>query len=382
MRIGLLGFGTVGRGVYDLTASREDMTVTKVLCRRELTIPRVTVTHSMDDIANDTEIDTVVEVMGGLHPAYEYVRQAILAGKNVVTANKAMVASFYDELIPLARERGVSLRCTAAVGGGIGWLSALERTRRVETVTRISGIMNGTCNYILDSMSRLGLAYSEALHQAQSLGYAEADPSTDIDGIDTWHRLILSANVAFGVSLEAGGVPVAGIRNIRAEDVVNFKNHKYICKLAASAWQSGGTCSAYVEPTLYPEGEPEAAVPTNYNLITLEGPACGRQSFFGQGAGRYPTAYNVVQDCMDILGGTGYYGEYGGKTAVDNSCLHRYYVRGGLWPAERTEQRWGNACVTRPVSVEAMHRWLKGHPDAFIAALPEQDPPAGTGSAV
>ena len=380
MRIGLLGFGTVGRGVYDLTAPRTDMCVVKVLCRRELTIPGVTVTHSFEDILKDDSIDTVVEVMGGLHPAFEYVRQAILAGKNIVTANKAMLAAFYDDLIPLAEQKGVSLRCTASVGGGIGWLTARERTTRVETVTRISGIRNGTCNYILDSMGRLGLAYSEALHQAQKLGYAEADPTTDIDGIDTWNKLIVSANVAFGVSLDPAGIPAAGIRNIRAEDVVNFKNHNYVCKLMAEAQRRDGVCRAWVQPTLCPAGEPEAAVPTNYNLLTLEGEACGRQSFFGQGAGRYPTAYNVVQDCMDILAGTGYYGPCGEKTAVDNSCLLRYYVRGGLWPANLTEERWGNALVTQPVSVETMHRWLQGHPDAFAAALPDSS--AADGSAV
>ena len=130
MQIGLLGFGTVGKGVYELVNSREDMKVTKVLCRRELTLPDAEVTHNFDDILNDPEIDTVVEVIGGLHPAYDYVRSAILAGKNIITANKAMVATFYDELIPLAQEKKVLFRCTAAVGGGIGWLSELQRVSR------------------------------------------------------------------------------------------------------------------------------------------------------------------------------------------------------------------------------------------------------------
>ena len=305
MQIGLLGFGTVGRGVYEIIAGREDMTVTRVLCRRDLKLPDAVVTHNFEDILNDPHIDTVVEAIGGLHPAYEYVRSAILAGKNVATANKALIATCFDELIPLAREKGVSLRCTASVGGGIGWLSELERARRIETIHHVGGIMNGTCNYILDSMTRLGLGYSEALKQAQALGYAEADPTTDVEGIDTWHKLIVSANIGFGVSLDISGIPAAGISRIGAEDVANFSANGLVCKLVSTADCQSGNYSAYVQPTLYPLGQPEAAVPANYNLITLEGDVSGRQSFFGQGAGRYPTAYNVVQDCVDFSQGQG-----------------------------------------------------------------------------
>ena len=174
MRIGLLGFGTVGQGVYNLTKPREDMEVAWVLCRRELALPDARVTHDFLDILGDASVDTVVEAIGGLHPAREYVMAAMQAGKNVVTANKAMMAEFYDELLPLAQEKGVLLRCTASVGGGIGWLSELERVRRIETVRHVGGIMNGTCNYILDSMTRLGLGYQEALANAQGEGKAEA----------------------------------------------------------------------------------------------------------------------------------------------------------------------------------------------------------------
>ena len=230
MKIGLLGFGVVGRGVYDITAGRDDMQETKIVCLEDVTLPDAQVTRDFQQILNDPQIDTVVEAMGGLHPAYEFVRAAMEAGKNIVTSNKALVATFYDELIPLAEEKGLKFRCTAAVGGGIGWLSELERVRRVETVNFVGGIMNGTCNYILDSMTRLGLDYGEALRQAQSLGYAEANPSTDVDGIDTWHKLILSSNVAFGVSLDREAVPAAGISRISAEDVANFKAHGYTCK--------------------------------------------------------------------------------------------------------------------------------------------------------
>ena len=367
MRIGLLGFGTVGRGVYELTAPRKDMEVARVLCRRDLTLPDAEVTHDFHDILNDPTIDTVVEAIGGLHPALEYVRAAMEAGKNVVTANKALIATYYNELLPLAEAKGVKLRCTASVGGGIGWLSELERVRRVETVSQVGGIMNGTCNYILDSMTRLGLTYEDALRQAQELGYAEADPTTDVDGIDTWHKLIVSANIAFGVSLDISGIPAAGIRNITAGDVENFKAHGLVCKLVSTGKHIGGAFRAYVQPTLYPLGQPEAAVPANYNLITLVGNTSGRQSFFGQGAGRYPTAYNVVQDCVDLLRGTGFYCPYGNKVSVNNEEKLSYYVRGG-WDGE-TADTWGSAVITAPISVQQMHNWLKAHPGAFAAAV-------------
>ena len=372
MRIGLLGFGTVGKGVYELTAPREDMQVIRVLCRRDIQLSDAQVTHDFEDILKDDSIDTVVEAIGGLHPAWDYVKAAIEAGKNVVTANKAMVATFYDELLPLTEKMGVHFRCTASVGGGIGWLSELERVRRIETISQVGGIMNGTCNYILDSMTRLGLDYGEALRQAQELGYAEADPSTDVDGIDTWHKLIVSANIAFGVSLDLNGIPAAGIRNITAADVEEFKKHGLVCKLVSTAKEQEGKFSAYVQPTLYPHGQPEAAVPTNYNLITLCGDISGRQSFFGQGAGRYPTAYNVVQDCADFLANHGFYCPYGKKVPIENHEQLCYYVRGEKdpWLIANGDQSWGGGIVTKPVSVEAMHRWLKDHPGAFIAALP------------
>ncbi len=372
MRIGLLGFGTVGKGVYELTAARADMQVVKVLCRRDLTLKDAQVTHDFQDILQDSTIDTVVEAIGGLHPAREYVLAALEAGKNVVTANKAMMAHFYDELLPLAERKGVFLRCTASVGGGIGWLSELERVRRIETIRQVGGIMNGTCNYILDSMTRKGLSYEEALSQAQALGYAEADPTTDVDGIDTWHKLIVSANIAFGVSLDINGIPVAGIRNIQAADMEQFKAHGMVCKLLSTAKNRDGSFCAYVQPTLVPKGDLEAAVPTNYNLITLAGNTSGRQSFFGQGAGRYPTAYNVVQDCMDFLSGRGFYCRYGKKVTVINNTKCAYYVsaKADAWLESHSHLRWGHAMITDPVSVHDMHRWLKDHPEAFVAALP------------
>ena len=367
MKIGLLGFGVVGRGVYEITQGRDDMQVVKVLCLEDINLPDAESVKDIKKIVEDPSIDTVVEAMGGLHPAYEFVRAAIEAGKNVVTSNKALVCSFYDELLPLAKEKGVSFRSTAAVGGGIGWLSELERARRVQSFKEVGGIMNGTCNYILDNMTRFGLDYADVLKQAQKLGYAEANPSTDVDGIDTWHKVILSCNIAFGVSLDKNTVPVAGIRNIQAQDVENFKAHGLVCKLISTGKRTENGYSAYVQPTLVKEGELEAAVPMNYNLITFVGETSDRMSFYGQGAGRYPTAYNVVQDLVDVLEGKGFYAPYGGKVAADTSEELTWYVRGN-WEGE-ADAIWGNAVVTKAVSVADMHAWIKANPDAFVAAI-------------
>ena len=371
MKIGLLGFGVVGRGVYDITAKRDDMQVAKVVCLEDVFLPDAEVTKDFKKVLEDDSIDTIIEAMGGLHPAYEFVRAAIEAGKNVVTSNKALVATFYDELLPLAEEKGVKFRCTAAVGGGIGWLSEVERSRRIQTIHQVGGIMNGTCNYILDSMTRLGMDYAAALRQAQKLGYAEANPSTDVEGIDTGHKIILSANIAFGVSLDRAAVPAAGIQNISAADVANFTAHGLVCKLISTGKQKNGTYSAYVQPTLFPVGAPESAVPLNYNLITLIGEVSDRMSFYGQGAGRYPTAYNVLQDCVDLLRGNGFYAPYGEKIVACNDEKLRFYVRGGsdAWLESNKEESWGEAVITHPVAVSQMHSWLKSHPGTFLAAL-------------
>ena len=371
MNIGLLGFGVVGRGVYEITTARDDMQVTKVLCLEDIQLPDAESVKDIKAIVEDPSIDTVVEAMGGLHPAYEFVRAALENGKNVVSSNKALVCTFYDELLPLAKEKGVSFRSTAAVGGGIGWLSELERSRRVQKIEEVSGIMNGTCNYILDNMTRFGLDYAGVLKQAQQLGYAEADPSTDVDGIDTWHKVILSSNIAFGVAVDRDTVPVAGIRNIQAQDVENFKARNLVCKLIATGKRTEKGYSVFVQPTLVSSGELEAAVPMNYNLITFIGETSGRMSFYGQGAGRYPTAYNVLQDCVDITRGNGYYSVCTGAVSANNDLKRSFYVRGAsdAWLEANTAEHWGEGIVTAPVSVAQMHEWCKNYPNVFMAAI-------------
>jgi homoserine dehydrogenase len=237
----------------------------------------------------------------------------------------------------------------------------------------VGGIMNGTCNYILDSMTRLGQDYAEALAEAQKLGYAEANPTTDVEGIDTWHKVILSSNIGFGVTLDKETVPVAGISRITKEDVNTFHAHGLVCKLISTGKQTEGAYSAYVQPTLVSATSLEAAVPANYNLITFEGEASGRMSFYGQGAGRYPTAHNVVQDCADVMAGKGFYSPYGETVRATNEDRLQFYVRGNAdaWLQSHTSQNWGSGVVTTPVCVSEMHKWLKDHEEAFIAAIAE-----------
>ncbi len=378
MKIGLLGFGVVGRGVYDILSDREDVSVGAVLARRDLGQLSCAVTRDMQDILNDPEIDTVVEVMGGLHPAFEYVSGALKAGKNVVTSNKHLLCHYYKELNALAAENGVVLRGTAAVGGGIPWLTNLEKAARANAISKVSGIMNGTTNYIMDAMHKSDVDFADVLKKAQELGYAEADPSADIDGWDIQRKLIISAGVAFGVCLHEDDVPVFGIRNVSAADIKRFQARGRTCKLIASAEKLLDSVAAYVEPTLLTSDALEAAVPANFNLISLEGEHCGKQSFFGQGAGRYPTAYNVVQDLLDIQSGVqGFYTDKFADASTNNAgALHRYYVRtNAKLPAldAVVEENWDGAVVTLPVSVAQMHELAKSmlaeDDKSFFAAL-------------
>ena len=378
MKIGLLGFGVVGRGVYDILAGREDISVKTVLARRDLGALTCAVTRDMQDILSDPEIDTVVEVMGGLHPAYEYVSGALKAGKNVVTSNKYLLCHYYKELNDLAKRNGCALRGTAAVGGGIPWLVNLERAARVNAIDKVSGIMNGTTNYIMDAMHRSDADFADVLRKAQELGYAEADPSADIDGWDIQRKLIISAGVAFGVCLAEEDVPVFGIRNVQASDIRRFQARGRTCKLIASAEKLSDSVAAYVEPTLLTADAIEAAVPANFNLISMEGEFMGKESFFGQGAGRYPTAYNVVQDLLDIAAGVqGFYTDRFADASTNNAgALHRYYVRtGAKLPAldAVAVEDWDGAVVTLPVSVAQMHElgkaMLEQDSSSFFAAL-------------
>lgn len=378
MNIGLLGCGVVGGGILDFCAGREDLTVTKVLVRRPRPDLGALAVTDIADIVNDEAIGIVAEVMGGLHPAYEYICAALKAGKHVVTANKAVISAYYPELTGLARECGVSLRCTAAVGGGIPWLTNLERCKRLDSICELGGIMNGTTNFIMDAMHASPVSFPEILKQAQELGYAEADPSADIDGDDVRRKLTISANIAFDALVQEEDIPMFGIRTVTDGDIRAFKAHGFVCKLLATAKATEGGVCAFIEPTLVDSHDLEAAVPKNFNLITYCGEKVGRHSFFGQGAGRYPTAFNAVEDCLDIVAGKpGFYTQAMKPAPVlCGGEAHPYYVRTACPDAflqSVTVEHWGDGVVTACVSVEKMLRWgraqLAKDPGCFLAGI-------------
>ena len=379
MVVAILGHGTVGGGVYELLKNRSDITVKYVLDRSPIAeLGAVSVTD-FSTILNDGEVDTVVEVMGGLEPAHEYMAAAMRAGKNIVTANKQLLAAHYDELTALAIETGVGFRTSAAVGGGIPWLPNLQRLKRLGAVNEVCGIMNGTTNYILSMMHKKGYDYESVLHDAQNFGYAEADPTADIEGYDIQRKLMISANIAFDASLTEQQVPAAGIAGITREDIAGFNEMGYVCKLYATAKRvADGAVLAVVEPTLFKAETLEAAVPANYNLITAVSEYAGRQSFFGEGAGRWPTAAAVVQDLLDLCERKqGFYTQLAQPLPSNNMCEERrYYVRYivDTWFMDGcVEKRWGNGVLTRPVSPAQMHSWYvearSNDPGIFFAAL-------------
>jgi len=254
----------------------------------------------------------------------------------------------------------------------------LERVKRLDTVCAVGGIMNGTTNFIMDAMHKAPVDFPAILKEAQDLGYAEADPSADIDGDDIRRKLCISANIAFDAALEETAIPTFGIRTVTAADIAAFRAHGFACKLLARAESTDSGVCAYVEPTLVDAGDLEAAVPANFNLITYEAEQLGRQSFYGQGAGRFPTAENVVQDCLTVLSGKrGFYTDRAVPMFLTSGEAHPYYVRTSApdtFLRGRTAETWDNgAVITGAVDVYEMLAWAKAQrekdPGVFIAGI-------------
>ena len=382
MNVAILGFGTVGRGAYEAIQSAAGVEVTRIFDRREFPELGDLVTGNIDVILEDSTIDLVAECMGGIHPSFEYVMTALQRGKHVVTPNKALISACYEELAKCAEENHVSIRFTPAAGGGIPWLYNLQRSRRCDTIEEVHGIVNGTCNYILDNMHRNGSAFEDVLSEAQSLGCAERDPSADIDGWDTQRKCVISANLAFDTDVKEEDVPVLGIRTITAADVELFNENGYTCKLLMNACLHDGTICAYVEPTLLTPAVLEASVSTNFNLITLTGKNVGTLSFYGQGAGKMPTGTSLVQDIIDIKDGI----EFSAATdavavssQVDNSLeSHPYYFRiqaAETFPAElvdKAETRGAYQHIkTTTMPVAEAHALVQKFDGAFAAGYKE-----------
>ncbi len=377
MKVAILGFGTVGSGAYEIIKeSHCGLEVTCVLDRFVPTGYEDLVVTDYNRILSDPEIKIVAEAIGGLHPAYEFVTAALRAGKHVVSANKHLICHYYKELHDLAAENGCELRFTPAAGGGIPWLYNLRRAGRCDEITALRGIMNGTTNYILDAMQNLGSDFAEVLAVAQELGYAEADPSADIDGLDVQRKCAISASIAFDTVLGDEDVPTFGIRRVTREDISYFESIGMVCKLLAFARRAGDKISAYVEPTLLPAAATEAAVGANFNCISLWGKRVGCLSFIGQGAGKYPTGHALVEDMLDIMEGIRMRKSTADAPAtVDNSHFaHPYYVRTtATLPEDIIARRDAGVVFTKPLSPDAMHKIAASaaeiDPLIFIAGL-------------
>jgi len=254
-------------------------------------------------LLEDAAIETVVEVIGGTGFAREFVLGAIAAGKNVVTANKALLAAHGVEIFKAARERGVTIGFEASTGGGIPIVRTLREGYVADNVTRIVGILNGTCNYILTRMSAEGVAFAEALGDAQNRGYAEADPTLDISGADSAHKIVILARIAFGEDFALEDVHVEGIDGLDTADIAFAAEMGYAVKLLAIAKRSGDAVELRVHPCLVGLSHPLASVDGVFNSVFVEGEYVGETMLYGMGAGRRPTASAVVADIVDVATG-------------------------------------------------------------------------------
>ena len=297
MKIAILGFGTVGSGVYEIAKTLKNIEVKKVL---EKDLSKINIaTDNYDEIINDKEIELVVECMGGLHPAYEFIMQALKSKKSVVSANKAVIAKYLDEFLQAAEENNVEFRFEASVGGGIPCLAGIQKVRRVENIDKFYGIFNGTSNFILDNMYRFENEFFTTLKTAQELGYAEADPSADIDGYDVTNKVIISFALAYDGFIK-NEFPCFTMRNITKEDILYFKKNGLIAKYIGEATTVGNEYEASVMLNLFPTNALEGNVLSNYNIVTVQSHTMGEVKFYGQGAGKLPTANAIIQDILDI----------------------------------------------------------------------------------
>ena len=382
MKVALLGFGTVGVGVYGMLDGAYGLEQGPVLVRpgKDDSFFKVT---EIEKIVNDPSVGAVAEVMGGIEPAYSYVSAALAAGKHVVTSNKALVAAHGPELAELAEKNNVAFLFSAACGGGVPFLHNLALATESDKILSVGGILNGTTNYMLDAMQRRDMDYADALKDAQRLGYAEADPTADVSGLDALRKIMLACAVAYD-QLPAEGLHNEGIESLTAADVAHFKARGLTCRLLASGGLSDeGRVYAFVEPVLLPASAAECAVLDNFNLARYEGENSGAIILIGQGAGRWPTASAVVRDLSCILQGQRTMMQAGcPRVKADNSaCSRVYYVRlparfEDMLPLKEAEKD-GDLlrAVTEPMPVSAMHeaaaKLRQAGAEVFFAAMGE-----------
>jgi homoserine dehydrogenase len=314
INIGLMGLGVIGGGVVKVLLDKPDtlareagskLVLNKVLEKDSarhgsLGIERRIFTTKFEDLIGNPEIDIVVELIGGEHPAFEYVREALTSGKHVVTANKEVMSKHWAELQTAARDHHVTLRYEASVGGGIPLLAPFEEDLVANDISAIYAIVNGTTNYILTRMAKEGLDFSVALKNAQELGYAEADPTKDIEGVDAAYKLAILTTIAFGTEVKPENVYHEGISRLQARDFRYARELGYAIKLLAIAKCVGDSIEARVHPVFIPEDSLLAKVDGVYNAIHVEGDLVGKVIFYGEGAGPRATSSAVVSDIIKI----------------------------------------------------------------------------------
>ncbi len=315
LKIALVGLGTVGSGVIRLITENSDIIAQRAGQRveigavssrdrtrtREVDISGYRWVDDPADMVDDADIDIVVELIGGADgPALSLARRTLGAGKHLVTANKAMIAHHGMELAQLAEDHGAALKYEAAVAGGIPVIKGLREGTSANRINRVYGILNGTCNYILTNMEKHGRGFAEVLADAQKLGFAEADPSFDIDGVDAAHKLAILAGISFGTAIDFAGVETTGIRDILSADIGQARSLGYRIRLLGMARIENGQLFQRVHPYLVPSSHPLAHIDGPTNAVVAEGNFSGRLMFQGAGAGDGPTASAVVADIIDI----------------------------------------------------------------------------------
>ena len=334
MKTAVLGFGTVGAGIHEILKTAEGLEPGPVYVRSGKA-DEAWKTDDFEKILADPSVGAVAEAMGGLEPAFSMAKRTLESGRHFVTANKMLVAAHGIELQETADRSGAAFLFSAACGGGVPLLHNLALARRGDEILSVCGILNGTTNYMLDRMQREGLDYGEALREAQALGYAEADPTADVSGLDALRKIRLAAAAAWGKLPEDG--LNEGIENVTAEDIRFYQEKGLVLRLIARTERTENGVSAFVEPVLFGKDAPEAAVSLNNNLASYEGRFCGRISLSGQGAGRFPTASAVIRDLVSIREGARRMLPEGTvKVKADNGGTKKsYMVRTGKAFAER-----------------------------------------------
>lgn len=302
MKIALLGYGTVGKSVDRILSEKDVGISVKKILRRPGKATGERMTESFQEILDDPEIDAVAECLSGRDPALEMIRAALKTRKHVVTSNKAALAADFSGLLQTAHENGAQLLFEAAAGGGIPVVEAIKKSSRLDSITRISGILNGTTNFILDKMARYEEPFKKALAEAQALGYAEADPSADLSGADIRNKAVIVASLAFGSEIRSD-FPVIGIEKITDRLLSELLFQGKSLKLMMLAVKRGQRYAAGVVPVVVPQSSFEAGVLSNFNYVSFTGDLVGELSFYGQGAGGLPTADAVISNLLDLRDG-------------------------------------------------------------------------------